>query len=44
MAHFDRHGHRTWGFASGRNIGYRWPQYSIHRAELQMILLADAVT
>jgi len=40
MVHFDRHGHRIWGFASGRNIGYRWPQYSIHRGELQMILLA----
>ncbi len=40
--HFDRHGNRIWGFASGLNIGYHWPQYSIHRGELQMILL-DAV-
>ncbi len=40
MVHFDRHGTRIWGFASGRNIGYHWPQYSIHRGELQMILLA----
>src|ERR1700732_3927537 len=40
--HLDRHGDRIWGFASGLNIGYRWPQYSIHRGELQMILL-DAV-
>src|SRR3984957_1285067 len=40
--HFDRHGNRIWGFASGLNIGYRWPQYSIHRGELQMIML-DAV-
>ncbi len=40
MVHFDRHGHRIWGFACGRNTGYRWPQYSIHRGELQMILLA----
>ncbi len=38
--HFDRHGNRIWGFACGLNIGYRWPQYSIHRGELQMILLA----
>ena len=38
--HFDRHGNRIWGFASGLGIGYRWPQYSIHRGELQMILLA----
>ena len=42
MVHFDRHGNRIWGFASGRNIGYRWPQYSIHRGELQMILLGAA--
>jgi len=40
MVHFDRHGNRIWGFASGQNIGYHWPQYSIHRGELQMILLA----
>jgi 2-polyprenyl-6-methoxyphenol hydroxylase-like FAD-dependent oxidoreductase len=39
MVHFDRHGNRIWGFASGLNIGYHWPQYSIHRGELQMILL-----
>ena len=40
IVHFDRYGNRIWGFASGRNIGYRWPQYSIHRGELQMLLLA----
>src|SRR3984957_233401 len=40
--HFDRHGNRIWGFASGLSVGYRWPQYSIHRGGLQMILL-DAV-
>jgi 2-polyprenyl-6-methoxyphenol hydroxylase-like FAD-dependent oxidoreductase len=38
--HFDRHGHRIWGFASGQQLGYHWPQYSIHRGELQMMLLA----
>ena len=42
MVHFDRHGNRIWGFACGQDAGYRWPQYSIHRGELQMILL-DAV-
>jgi 2-polyprenyl-6-methoxyphenol hydroxylase-like FAD-dependent oxidoreductase len=40
MVHFDRYGNRIWGFASGRGIGYHWPQYSIHRGELQMILLS----
>jgi 2-polyprenyl-6-methoxyphenol hydroxylase-like FAD-dependent oxidoreductase len=39
MVHFDRHGNRIWGFACGRDAGYDWPQYSIHRGELQMILL-----
>ena len=29
-------------FACGRDAGYHWPQYSIHRGELQMVLL-DAV-
>jgi 2-polyprenyl-6-methoxyphenol hydroxylase-like FAD-dependent oxidoreductase len=42
IVHFDRHGHQIWGFACGRDAGYDWPQYSIHRGELQMILL-DAV-
>ena len=44
MVHFDRHGNRIWGFACGRNAGYRWPQYSIHRGELQMILLDEVRT
>src|ERR1700748_3454641 len=39
MVHFDRHGNRIWGFASGRNIGSRCQQYSILRGDLQMILL-----
>jgi hypothetical protein len=34
MVHFDRHGNRIWGFACGLSVGYRWPQYSIHRGEL----------
>ncbi|GAA4144771.1 flavin-dependent oxidoreductase [Actinomadura keratinilytica] len=42
MAHFDRHGGRIWAEPRGTAQGYRWPQYSIHRGELQMILL-DAV-
>jgi 5-methylphenazine-1-carboxylate 1-monooxygenase len=42
LAHFDQHGNRIWGFTCGRHAGYHWPQYSVHRGELQMILL-DAV-
>jgi 2-polyprenyl-6-methoxyphenol hydroxylase-like FAD-dependent oxidoreductase len=40
VVHCDRHGHRIWGEPRGTALGYRWPQYSIHRGELQMMLLA----
>ncbi|TDB95209.1 flavin-dependent oxidoreductase [Actinomadura sp. 7K534] len=40
--HFDRYGGRIWAEPRGRALGYRWPQYSVHRGELQMMLL-DAV-
>ena len=40
--HVDRYGNPIWRFACGRHAGYHWPQYSVHRGELQMILL-DAV-
>lgn len=42
MVHFDRHGGLIWAEPRGMALGYRWPQYSIHRGELQMALL-DAV-
>ncbi|GAA5044924.1 flavin-dependent oxidoreductase [Nocardia callitridis] len=38
--HLDRHGNRIWGTPRGLAAGYRWPQYSIHRGELQAALLA----
>jgi len=52
QAHFDRHGNLIWSEPRGRGLGYNWPQYSIHRGELQTMLLAavrhrlgdDAVT
>jgi 2-polyprenyl-6-methoxyphenol hydroxylase-like FAD-dependent oxidoreductase len=40
QAHFDRHGSFVWSEPRGRGLGYAWPQYSIHRGELQMLLLA----
>lgn len=40
QAHFDRHGKLIWSEPRGRGLGYAWPHYSIHRGELQMILLA----
>ncbi|MFC6881817.1 flavin-dependent oxidoreductase [Actinomadura yumaensis] len=39
MVHFDRHGGRIWAEPRGRALGHAWPQYSIHRGELQSILL-----
>jgi 2-polyprenyl-6-methoxyphenol hydroxylase-like FAD-dependent oxidoreductase len=39
MAHFDAHGNRIWSEPRGLALGYEWPQFSIHRGELQMILL-----
>jgi 5-methylphenazine-1-carboxylate 1-monooxygenase len=42
QAHFDRHGNLIWGEPRGTALGYRWAQYSVHRGQLQMILL-DAV-
>ncbi|WP_030564153.1 flavin-dependent oxidoreductase [Streptomyces aureocirculatus] len=42
MVHYDRHGNRIWGEPRGLALGYHWPQYSLHRGALQMLLL-DAV-
>jgi 5-methylphenazine-1-carboxylate 1-monooxygenase len=42
QAHFAASGGFIWSEPRGRGLGYRWPQYSIHRGRLQMILL-DAV-
>lgn len=39
MTFTDRHGGRILALPRGRSAGYRWPQYSIHRGELQMLLL-----
>ncbi|MGB6163720.1 MAG: flavin-dependent oxidoreductase [Pseudonocardiaceae bacterium] len=36
---YDRFGSRICGEPRGLAAGYRWPQYSIHRGELQMMLL-----
>jgi 2-polyprenyl-6-methoxyphenol hydroxylase-like FAD-dependent oxidoreductase len=42
MLRVDRHANRIVGQDCGRFAGYAWPQYSVHRGELQMLLL-DAV-
>ncbi|MEV4223550.1 flavin-dependent oxidoreductase [Nonomuraea sp. ATR24] len=40
MTFTDRFGGEILALPRGRLAGYRWPQYSIHRGELQMLLLA----
>jgi len=39
LAYHDRFGNRIWTEPRGCEAGYRWPQYSIHRGRLQMLLL-----
>lgn len=39
LAYHDRFGSRIWAEPRGVAAGYRWPQYSIHRGELLMLLL-----
>ena len=34
-----RGGNDVWAEPRGRSAGYAWPQYSVHRGELQMLLL-----
>ena len=42
LAYYSKHGSRIWSEPRGREAGYHWPQFSIHRGALQMILF-DAV-
>ena len=39
LAYFSKHGKQIWSEPRGLDAGYKWPQFSIHRGELQMILL-----
>ena len=38
FALFTRHGQKVWSEPRGIAAGYRWPQLSVHRGELQMLL------
>ncbi len=44
LAYYSRHGSPIWHEPRGREAGYHWPQFSIHRGELQMLLLQTART
>ncbi|MEU9371032.1 flavin-dependent oxidoreductase [Streptomyces avermitilis] len=40
LLYCDRAGERVWSEPLGIVAGYRWPQYSVHRGRLQLMLLA----
>ncbi|HEX3990514.1 MAG TPA: flavin-dependent oxidoreductase, partial [Acetobacteraceae bacterium] len=42
LAYYSSHGQQIWSEPRGAAAGYHWPQLSINRGELQMILLAAA--
>lgn len=42
VAYFSKKGGLIWREARGLGAGYRWPQFSVHRGQLQMMLY-DAV-
>ena len=42
LAYYSKHGQLIWSEPRGKAAGYNWPQFSIHRGELQMILLRAA--
>ena len=42
LAYYSKHGQLIWSEPRGLGAGYNWPQFSIHRGELQMILLDAA--
>lgn len=39
LCYFNKYGQKIWQEPRGQKAGYRWPQYSIHRGRLQMLLL-----
>jgi 2-polyprenyl-6-methoxyphenol hydroxylase-like FAD-dependent oxidoreductase len=39
LGYYTKWGRLIWCEPRGRAAGYRWPQYSIHRGQLQMLLL-----
>jgi 5-methylphenazine-1-carboxylate 1-monooxygenase len=41
LVYFNKFGQQFWTEPRGRFAGYKWPQYSIHRGTLQMILLDE---
>jgi 2-polyprenyl-6-methoxyphenol hydroxylase-like FAD-dependent oxidoreductase len=43
LAYYNKFGTLIWREPRGRAAGYHWPQYSIHRGRLQMVLHAAVI-
>ncbi len=43
VAYFSSGGKLIWSEPRGRNAGYDWPQFSIHRGKLQMLLFDEVI-
>jgi 5-methylphenazine-1-carboxylate 1-monooxygenase len=41
FAYFTKRGEQVWHEPRGKGAGYSWPQFSIHRGHLQMLLLSE---
>lgn len=41
LVYFNKYGQQFWTEPRGKFAGYKWPQYSIHRGTLQMILFDE---
>lgn len=44
LSYYNKFGQRIWQEPRGRLAGYAWPQFSIHRGELQMLLCRTAIS
>lgn len=42
LSYHNKFGQLIWREPRGLNAGYHWPQYSVHRGRLQMLLLEEA--
>jgi len=43
LAYFSKRGKPIWSEPRGLDAGYKWPQFSIHRGTLHMLLLETAI-
>ena len=44
LVYFNKFGQQFWTEPRGRFAGYKWPQFSVHRGALQMLLFDEVVS